>query len=178
MFNLVPAVGVTLVSSIVPPVTLQHYKDHYWLSMPAGTASEAHNTGNIFAREVGHVLKQQYPSRIWKPAIHLSISSVNGEARYLLTWSCSIRPVKVTGKNRNIRADYYFDRRGTMRPGETLREARASVEHEIRESRKVILALSSIPRARVPNGFVQEAQARSPGGGYWYLQEYFIIAPK
>ncbi len=152
---------------------LAHTGNRYALQAVRTNASEAHKTANDFARQVGEVLKRTYPSKVSKPQVRLWITtSSKGETEYHLLWSCII--TKTTPRH----ADFHFDRRGTMRPGETLAVAHANTVREPEQSQKVHELLQGFRGAHIPRGFVQDAYAHPPHDGYWALHEIFAVAPK
>ena len=87
-----------------------------------------------------------------------------------MTWSCQI--VKASAAE----AQYHFDHRGTFLSGGTIAEAKRKVENEIARSGKVQQAHQG--KFNVPDGFIREASAGSAREGYWYIREYFMVAPR
>lgn len=151
--------------------TLQKKGDSYQLRFESADPEVAHNSANLFAQGVGDVLKSSYPSRVLEPSVNLSVSMTDGKKTYHLVWSC--RVVKASIQD----ADYYFDRRGTMMSGLTPEIARRNVDLELEKSNKVNIARRAIRGARIFPGFIKDSLSGS-GSQYWYIREFFLVAPK
>ncbi len=147
--------------------------DRYELRFASLSPAGAHLSANDFAREVGNLLKEQYPAKVLEPKVSLSIGTSWGEVSYQFSWSCRI--VKTTPE----KADYYFDRRGTMGYAKTLKEAQFQVDAEIVRSGKVHRLQQTFPRGIIYNTFVKKVFVYSKqDNDWWCLKEYFLVAPK
>ncbi len=140
-------------------------------------SKEAHDySANKFEKEVGDALKDAYPSKILDPNVILQILRINGQKLYRLYWSCRIVKAKPS------EADYYFDRRGTMLPGPTLPAAKAVVEAELKSSDKVEAMRKAWEakgkKGKIYDTFIKDSSAGSDSTGYWYIKEFFLVAPK
>lgn len=133
---------------------------------------EAHNSANVFSREVGNALKATYPSKILLPNVKLEVININGQRSYRFTWTCKIV------KSSETEANYYFDRRGTMLSGKTLSEAKTKVEAELEKSGKVQTMRKGFKNANMPASFIKDSFSGSDREGYWYVKEFFMVAPK
>jgi hypothetical protein len=152
--------------------TLKRDGDLYTLTFVSSNPSLAHLSANIFAREVGNVLKTSYPSRVIDPSVNLHVFARTGKKFYQLTWMCRILRADTAS------ADYYFDRRGSLLYGRTLVETEEKVEKELAQSKKVQVLHSSFPRGRIPEDFIRDSFSGSRQDGYWYIKEFFLVAPK
>ena len=154
--------------------TLQKDGDHYELMFVSPDPGKAHNSANAFAQQVGDVLKSAYPSKVLDPTVSLRVLvfTRGGQKFYRLTWSCRIVKASVAD------ADYYFDRRGTLLPGPTLTEAKRKVETEIERSGKVSTMRKAFTSAKIPENFIRDSFSGSSAEGYWYIKEFFLVAPK
>ncbi len=152
--------------------TLQKDGGHYELTFVSPNPGKAHDSVNAFAEQVGDVLKSTYPSKVLDPTVSLRVFIRNGQKFYRLTWSCRIVKASVSD------ADYYFDRRGTLLSGSTLTEAKRKVETEIERSDKVSIMRKSLKSAKIPENFIRDSFSGSSAEGYWYIKEFFLVAPK
>jgi hypothetical protein len=132
--------------------------------------SEAHNSANVFAREIGNALKSGYPSKVLDPKVHLQVFIRGGQKLYSLTWTAKIVKASVA------EANWVFDRRGTLLSGQTLAEAKSRVEAQLEKSKKVS-ELRHFKSANIPKSFIQDSFARSGEQEYWYIKEFFMVAP-
>lgn len=146
--------------------------DLYELTVTVPNQQEAHDSANTFAYEVGNVLKATYPSKVLDPKVDLHVFMKDGQVVYRLTWSCRMVSASVTD------ADYYFDRRGTLLLGPTLDQAKRKVNSELKESNKVQVMRRAFKRSKIPAGFIKDSFSGSSAEGYWYIKEFFLVAPK
>ena len=129
---------------------------------------EAHLSANKFADGVGNALKAAYPSKIADVSVTLKVLRKGGQKLYRLVWKCKIVKSSVAD------AHYRFDHRGTMWPGRTLALAKYGAEDEIKRSGKKDEANSGNFKAP----FIRDSFAGSNTEGYWYIKEFFMVAPK
>ncbi len=133
----------------------------------------AHDSANVFEREVGKALKTAYPSQIIEPDVKLQILRQGGRKLYRYIWKCEI--VKPGSRDPH----YSFDRRGTMKWGKTLAEAKNEVEAELGRSQKVPeMRKKHNDRGTIPPNFIRDSYAGNPKEGYWYVKEFFLVVPK
>ena len=152
--------------------TLQRDGDHFELVFTSKDAGKAHASANVFARDIGDILKVSYPSKVLDPSIRLTVFTRNNQKLFRLVWSC--RVVRTSAND----ADYYFDRRGTLLWGVTPAEAKRKVGTEIETSRKVWAMHQNFRGAKIPKSFIQDSISGSRSEGYWYLKEFFMVAPR
>ncbi len=152
--------------------TFQKDGDHYELTFVSPDPGKAHDSANTFAQQVGDALKSAYPSKVLDPTVSIRVFIRGGQKFYRLTWNCRIVKASVAD------ADYYFDRRGTLLPGSTLTEAKRKVETEIERSGKVSAMRKSFRSAKIPENFIRDSFSGSSAEGYWYIKEFFLVAPK
>ena len=152
--------------------TIQKDGDHYELTFVSPNPSEAHNSANAFAKQVGDVLKTSYPSKVLDPSVSLRVFTKDGQKFYRLTWSCRIVKASVTD------ADYHFDRRGTLLSGSTLTDVKRKVDTEIEKSGKISTMRKSFQSSKIPENFIRDSFSGSNIEGYWYIKEFFLVAPK
>jgi hypothetical protein len=146
--------------------------DHYEFVFISADAGKAHTSADVFATQVGTTLKIEYPSRILNPAVDLAVFIRNNAKIFRFTWSCRI--VKTSPEN----ADYYFDRRGTLLFGKTLTEVKRNVEIDVERSGKIWAMRKNFRGAKIPESFIRDSFAGSSLEGYWYVKEFFLVAPK
>ncbi len=171
-FVLLLSLLVGLGSSRAEAQTLTKEGDRYELAFVSADPGKAHDSANAFADEVGKTLKSLYPSKVVDPSVELRVFLRDGKNMYRIIWSCRIVKASVSD------ADYYFDRRGTLLPGSTLSEAKRNVEAEIERSQKVSSMRKNFPQGKIPEPFIQETFSGTAKEGYWYLKEFFLVAPK
>jgi len=141
------------------------------LEMPrAGIAHDA--SANTFQDLVGKRLKALYPSKVLDPRIDLVVYKDNDQFIWRFTWTCRI--VKATPQD----ADWYFDRRGTLLLGPTPDVARNRVDAEISASQKVTEMRQHYHLPNVPQSFIRDSFSGSNAEGWWYVKEYFLVAPR
>lgn len=135
-----------------------------------------HRSANIFAEQVGKMLKAKFiagqPSRVLDPDVELRVYTVDDTTRYRLTWSCRI--VATT----EDKADWYFDRRGTLLWGKTRDAAITNVARENAVSNKGAGLRAIFPAGVMPLTFVVTSTSGSSTEGYWAITEYFLAAPR
>lgn len=146
--------------------------DYYELSYLSNDPVQVYNSANLFEKKVGDALKSSYPSKVLDPNISLRVFKKNGQKFYRMVWSCRIVEAHFTD------ADYYFDRRGTFLSGPTLADAKRKVEAEIEKSDKVSIMRKSYYNAKIPENFIRDSFSGSSTEGYWYVKEFFLVAPK
>lgn len=152
---------------------VQKNGDLYELSFTSHNPTEVHGSANAFAQQIGDVLKYSYPSKVIDPSVRLQIFEKDSQKYYRLIWSCRIVKVSTVAE-----ADYYFDRRGTLLPGTTLAEARSRVEAELQSSDKVSKMRAAFRGGKIPVSFIRDSFAGSAASKYWYIKEFFLVAPK
>ncbi|MEK7148058.1 MAG: hypothetical protein AAB758_02060 [Patescibacteria group bacterium] len=152
--------------------TLQKDGDHYELTFISPDPGKAHDSANTFAQQVGNVLKSTYPSRVLAPNVSLRVFMRGEQKFYRIVWSCRIVKASLADAN------YYFDRRGTLLSGPTLAEAKRKVETEIERSGKVSIMRKGFRSARIPESFIRDSFSGASTEGYWYIKEFFLVAPK
>ena len=152
--------------------TMQKDGDRYELVFASTDAAKAHESANAFAREVGDILKSNYPSRVLDPNVNLAVFTKNNQKVFRFVWSCRIVKASVND------ADYYFDRRGTLLSGATLAQAKRNVETELAASAKVKAMRNGFKNTRIPDSFIRDSFLGSSSEGYWYVKEFFMVAPK
>jgi hypothetical protein len=153
--------------------TLQRTGDRYELSYVSLDPGWAHDSAEAFTHEIGNVLKNNYPSKVLDPDVHLRVYKKNNRKLFRFVWSCRI----VTATEQD--ADYYFDRRGTLLWGASASKARRKVNDEIRSSGKIQAMRENFGKgASIPGDFVRDSSSGSHSEGYWYVKEFFLVAPK
>ena len=134
--------------------------------------ARAHLSANMFQEAVQVQLRKKYPSRVVEPRIFLRVFELKGKPAFSLTWKCQIIPATPET------AEYYFNRRGTMLRGRTRDEAERNVNVEVEHSGKVAEMRGLYKRSNIPATFVQDSLTGSDTDGWWYIKEYFLVAPK
>lgn len=142
------------------------------LTFTSPNGAEAHKSANRFASLVGDELKARYPSRVLDPDVELRVFHENGEMLFRMVWSCRIVPAPEDV------ADYYFDRRGTLLSGPTILQARQNVQEQIGTSDKIAELRRAFPDGRIPLSFIRDTFSGSTEETYWYMTEYFLVAPR
>lgn len=137
---------------------------------------QAHLSANDFAEQAGKFLKDNYPSEIIKPKLTMAIRFVDQKEVFHFVWSCKIVPTTPD------KAQFYFDRRGTVASGKTKEEAVSNVNNEIAASRKVEDVKEKFQIAygnySMPDNFILNASTTSRDGQHWYIAEYLITSQK
>ncbi len=146
--------------------------DRCTLTFESTDPTKAHDSANDFTRLVGDRLKAQYPSQILDPRVDLSVHKQNGQTVFRFVWSARI--VKALVPN----ADWNFDRRGTLMAAKSLQDAIVAVEQEIVDSKKVQEMRRRYSMSNIPESFVRDSYSGSNQEGWWYVKEYFLVAPK
>lgn len=168
---------ILLLSFLCSPLFAQLMQkgDSYALTATSPDPAQGHLSGNEFAKQVGILLKKQYPSKVADPRIQLKVFRKAGVIYFQHVWSCKIL------KTDPGDADYFFDRRGTLLKGNSLKAARSAVQQEIQTSQKVQQLITSFEREfgnhRMPNSFVSESCSELDDS-FWCIEEYFIAARK
>jgi hypothetical protein len=151
---------------------LQKDGDHYELTFVSPYPDKAHDSAVVFADLVGQTLKSSYPSKLLDPSVTLRVFTRVGQKFYRLTYVCRI--VKSSEQD----ADYIFFRQGTLLSGKTLVEAKRQVEAELKKSGKVEAMRKAFVGASIPENFIRDSFSGSTSEGFWYVKEFFLVAPK
>ncbi len=162
---------VLLISNFAFGQVKKEKGDRYVLTVAELSAKKAYDGGKVFEEQIGDLLKEKYPSKLLDPRVSLQISNDGGTRLFVITWSCLL----IQTKDKD--ADYYFLRRGTIQHGATLAAVELSVEEELRKSGKVKAMRKAFPGGRIPSSFIQDAHVGSETDGYWYVKEFFMVAP-
>jgi hypothetical protein len=137
---------------------------------------QAHMGANDFAKQVGNLLKERYPSKVEGLKVTLTINILGGEELYHLSYFCYVVPTTPD------QAQYYFDRRGTILSGKTDEDAKNKVNAQINNTNKIGKLKESFQKTYgnyyMPDEFVLDSASKSQDGKSWYVKEYFITAQK
>ena len=172
MKHLLAAILLLCAVGLADAQTLQCIGDRCTFTVESPDPKLAHDGANDFSRLVGDRLKAQYPSQVLDPRVDLAVYILNGKKIFHLMWS--VRIVRTIVPN----ADWQFDRRGTLLWGRTLQVARDNVEMEFKKSGKVSTMRQGFKSSNIPPSFVRDSYSGSSLEGYWYIKEYFLVAPK
>lgn len=146
--------------------------DLWTLTYESTDPSQAHLSANDFARQIGNLLKQNFPSKVVSPKATLYWYHKNGTDWYRITWSCRIIPASEKD------ADYYFDRRGLLVKVPSPPSSEELHNLLVRFGKYAELAkLKNSLGGQIPPTFVSESLSGSKNEGYWDLWEAFSVAP-
>ncbi|MBA3733079.1 hypothetical protein H0W91_01750 [Patescibacteria group bacterium] len=131
----------------------------------------AHDSANTFAVIVGNELKAHYPSKILEPKFEFEVRKQGSYEVFHIIWFCRI--VSASSSD----ADYYFDRRGTLREARTKAYAQKLVRQENQHKFGNTLGVG-IYKWKVVSSGVVGSFASTDGNRWWYLEEIFMVAPR